>query len=87
MEQATSRAEGVALANKHGPVTTDDGLDKWVCLVCSYFRLDGHHVQFNVVIADTLRKAQAQLLTLHSERLQRPSELSPSTCRRYPILD
>jgi hypothetical protein len=33
MDQATSRAEGAALANKHGPITTDDGLDKWVRLV------------------------------------------------------
>ena len=28
-------------------------------LVRSYFKLDGHHVQFNVVDADTLREAQA----------------------------
>jgi len=27
-------------------------------LVRSYFRLDGHHIQFNVVSADTLRDAQ-----------------------------
>ena len=27
-------------------------------LIRSYFRLDGHHIQFNVVTADTLRKAQ-----------------------------
>ena len=27
-------------------------------LLRSYFKLDGHHVQFNVVNADTLRKAQ-----------------------------
>ena len=25
----------------------------------SYFRLDGHHIQFNVVTAETLRAAQA----------------------------
>jgi formate C-acetyltransferase len=29
-----------------------------VQLVRSYFRLDGHHIQFNVVDADTLRAAQ-----------------------------
>jgi len=27
-------------------------------LIRSYFKLDGHHVQFNVVRADTLREAQ-----------------------------
>jgi formate C-acetyltransferase len=40
-------------------VATDDGLDKWAHLVRSYFTLDGHHVQFNVVNADALRRAQA----------------------------
>ena len=39
------------------PPTT--GLNKWAHLVRSYFKMDGHHVQFNVVTADTLRKAQA----------------------------
>ena len=28
-------------------------------LVRSYFQMGGHHVQFNVITADTLRKAQA----------------------------
>jgi formate C-acetyltransferase len=37
----------------------EEGLDKFVQLVRSYFRLDGHHVQFNVVDAATLRAAQA----------------------------
>ena len=27
-------------------------------LVRAYFKLDGHHIQFNVVDSDTLRKAQ-----------------------------
>jgi formate C-acetyltransferase len=35
-----------------------EGIDKLAQLVRTYFRLDGHHVQFNVVDADTLRKAQ-----------------------------
>jgi formate C-acetyltransferase len=29
-------------------------------LVRSYFKMDGHHIQFNVVTADTLRKAQKE---------------------------
>ncbi len=37
----------------------EDGIDKWAHLVRSYFKMDGHHLQFNVVRAETLRKAQA----------------------------
>jgi formate C-acetyltransferase len=52
---------GTLLNMKFSPslVAGDEGLDKWANLVRSYFKLDGHHVQFNVVRADTLRKAQA----------------------------
>ena len=34
------------------------GLDNLVQLVRTYFKLDGHHIQFNVVDAATLRAAQ-----------------------------
>ncbi|MFZ1614685.1 MAG: pyruvate formate lyase family protein, partial [Holophaga sp.] len=37
----------------------ETGLESLQHLVRSYFKLDGHHLQFNVVTADTLRKAQA----------------------------
>jgi trans-4-hydroxy-L-proline dehydratase len=37
----------------------DDGIRKLRDLVRTYFRLGGHHVQFNVVSAATLRAAQA----------------------------
>jgi formate C-acetyltransferase len=40
-------------------IATDDGLDKWAHLVRGYFKLDGHHVQFNVTTAAVLREAQA----------------------------
>jgi formate C-acetyltransferase len=43
-----------------GLVATEEGLDKWAHLVRSYFKMDGHHVQFNVVTAATLREAQVQ---------------------------
>jgi formate C-acetyltransferase len=33
-------------------------LDKVLALVHTYFKWDGHHIQFNVVDADTLRDAQ-----------------------------
>ena len=36
----------------------EKGLDSLVHLVRSYFRMDGHHIQFNVVDVETLRKAQ-----------------------------
>jgi formate C-acetyltransferase len=36
----------------------EQGLDKLASLIRTYFRLDGHHIQFNVVNADTLREAQ-----------------------------
>jgi formate C-acetyltransferase len=55
------KAGGTLLNMKFAPglVATDDGLDKWAHLVRGYFKLDGHHLQFNVVRAETLRKAQA----------------------------
>ena len=52
---------GTLLNLKFTPQLLKDeaGLDKLVQLVRSYFRLDGHHIQFNVVDAATLRAAQA----------------------------
>jgi formate C-acetyltransferase len=37
----------------------DHGIDMLSHLVRSYFKLDGHHMQFNVVTADRLRQGQA----------------------------
>ncbi len=56
------RTGGTLLNQKFTPqvLSTQSGLTKAVQLVRSYFRMDGHHIQFNVVTADTLRKAQAQ---------------------------
>jgi len=39
-------------------VEGDDGIRNLAHLVRSYFKMDGHHVQFNVVRAETLREAQ-----------------------------
>ncbi|MCL1893547.1 MAG: glycyl radical protein [Holophagaceae bacterium] len=36
----------------------EEGIEHLANLVRSYFKMDGHHVQFNVVNAETLRKAQ-----------------------------
>jgi pyruvate-formate lyase len=54
------KAGGTLLNMKFTPtlVANEDGVDKWAQLVRSYFKMDGHHIQFNVVHADTLRKAQ-----------------------------
>ncbi len=55
-----TRTAGTLLNQKFTPSLLADeaGLDRMVQLVRSYFRLDGHHIQFNVVDADTLRAAQ-----------------------------
>ncbi len=54
------RTGGTLLNMKFTPqvLSTDESLDKLVQLIRSYFRLDGHHIQFNVVNAETLREAQ-----------------------------
>ncbi len=36
----------------------DDGIEKVAHLIRSYFKMDGHHIQLNVVSAGTLREAQ-----------------------------
>ncbi len=38
---------------------SEEDLDKMVHLIRTYFRMNGHHIQFNVVDTDTLRRAQA----------------------------
>ena len=52
---------GTLLNMKFTPDLLDGekGVDNLAHLIRSYFKLDSHHVQFNVVNVDTLRKAQA----------------------------
>ena len=54
------RTGGTLLNQKLTPalLRTDADIEKFVQLVRGYFRLDGHHVQFNVVDAATLLAAQ-----------------------------
>jgi len=53
------RTGGTLLNQKFTPqLLQDDGLDKFVQLIRTFFKLGGHHVQFNVVDAATLRAAQ-----------------------------
>jgi len=41
-------------------VLEGDGIDNFAHLIRAYFKLDGHHVQFNVIDAETLRQAQEE---------------------------
>lgn len=51
---------GTLLNQKFSPsfFSSDEAIDKLAALVRTYFRLDGHHIQFNVVDVNTLRDAQ-----------------------------
>ncbi len=55
------RTGGTLLNQKLTPrlLESEEGLEKFVQLIRAYFRMDGHHIQFNVVDAATLRAAQA----------------------------
>jgi trans-4-hydroxy-L-proline dehydratase len=55
-----ARTGGTLLNQKFAPqlLADEEGLDTLVQLVRTYFRLDGHHIQFNVVDVATLRAAQ-----------------------------
>ncbi len=55
-----ARTGGTLLNQKFTPrlLADEEGIDKVARLVRSYFSLDGHHIQMNVVTADTLRTAQ-----------------------------
>lgn len=54
------RTGGTLLNQKFTPnlLADEDGIDKLAHLIRSYFRLDGHHIQLNVVSAEMLRDAQ-----------------------------
>jgi formate C-acetyltransferase len=56
-----ARTGGTLLNQKFTPkiLEGEEGLNNLLHLVRGYFKLDGHHIQFNVVTADTLREAQA----------------------------
>jgi trans-4-hydroxy-L-proline dehydratase len=51
---------GTLLNQKFSPsfFEDEDSYEKLTALIRSYFSLDGHHIQFNVVNAETLRDAQ-----------------------------
>lgn len=54
------RTGGTHLNQKFTPqfLETEEGIEKLAFFIRTYFRLDGHHIQFNNVSAKTLRDAQ-----------------------------
>ena len=54
------KSGGTLLNQKFLPsvLAGEEGLAKMAALIRTYFRLDGHHIQFNVVDVETLRDAQ-----------------------------
>jgi formate C-acetyltransferase len=54
------RSGGTLLNQRFLPQTLEgeEGIEKLAHLIRGYFRLDGHHIQFNVVSSDTLLEAQ-----------------------------
>lgn len=57
-----ARSGGTLLNQKFTPALLEgaEGIDQLAHLVRAYFKLDGHHIQFNVVTGDTLRAAQKE---------------------------
>jgi formate C-acetyltransferase len=55
------RTGGTLLNQKFSPAAlkNDEGIERLAQLIRAYFRLNGHHLQFNVISAETLRAAQA----------------------------
>ncbi|MFX1304306.1 MAG: trans-4-hydroxy-L-proline dehydratase [Promethearchaeota archaeon] len=54
------RTGGTLLNQKFTPnlLSNEEGITKLAHLIRAYFQMNGHHIQFNVVSADTLRAAQ-----------------------------
>jgi formate C-acetyltransferase len=56
------RFGGTLLNQKFSPqvLKSSEDLKKLASLIRTYFKLNGHHIQFNVIDASTLREAQAK---------------------------
>jgi pyruvate formate-lyase/glycerol dehydratase family glycyl radical enzyme len=82
-----ARTGGTLLNQKFTPklVEGPEGLDNMAHLVRSYFKLDGHHIQFNVVTAETLREAQAEP-EKHRDLIVRVAGYSDYFCDLTPAL-
>jgi len=75
------RTGGTLLNQKFTPqlLKTDTDLDRLVQLIRTYFKLDGHHIQFNVTDAATLRAAQ-QYPEKHRDLIVRVAGYSDYFC-------
>jgi formate C-acetyltransferase len=82
-----ARTGGTLLNQKFTPrlVEGEAGLDHMAQLVRTYFKLDGHHIQFNVVTAETLREAQAYP-EKHRDLIVRVAGYSDYFCDLTPAL-
>ncbi len=82
-----ARTGGALLNQKFTPQLLQDeaGLDNLVHLIRTYFKLDGHHVQFNVVDAATLRAAQ-QHPEQYRDLIVRVAGYSDYFCDLAPVL-
>jgi formate C-acetyltransferase len=82
-----ARTGGALLNQKFTPQLLQDeaGLDNLVHLIRTYFKLDGHHVQFNVVDAATLRAAQ-QHPEQYRDLIVRVAGYSDYFCDLSPVL-
>ncbi|MGD0773544.1 MAG: trans-4-hydroxy-L-proline dehydratase [Candidatus Solibacter sp.] len=82
-----ARTGGTLLNQKFSPrlVEGESGLDHLAHLVRSYFKLDGHHIQFNVVTAETLREAQREP-EKHRDLIVRVAGYSDYFCDLTPAL-
>jgi pyruvate formate-lyase/glycerol dehydratase family glycyl radical enzyme len=81
------RTGGTLLNMKFTPalLAGEGGIDHLAHLVRGYFRMDGHHVQFNVVRAATLREAQARP-DEHRDLIVRVAGYSDYFCDLSPVL-
>jgi trans-4-hydroxy-L-proline dehydratase len=81
------RTGGTLLNMKFAPslLAGEQGIDHLAHLVRGYFKMDGHHVQFNVVRAATLREAQAQPAE-HRDLIVRVAGYSDYFCDLSPAL-
>jgi formate C-acetyltransferase len=81
------RTGGTLLNMKFSPslLEGDLGIERLAQLVRGYFRMDGHHVQFNVVRAGTLREAQARP-DEHRDLIVRVAGYSDYFCDLSPAL-
>jgi trans-4-hydroxy-L-proline dehydratase len=81
------RTGGTLLNMKFTPSLLEGelGIDRLAQLVRGYFRMDGHHVQFNVVLAAALREAQARPEE-HRDLIVRVAGYSDYFCDLSPAL-